>query len=95
MDKLTGRGGAPDCPPTKASQVIVDKIEHLIVRANNLASTAGGLSTFMLGPKAAAPQVEAEKKAGSFAEEVLRRLEDLGNTIGEAQGYLDELRSQF
>ena len=89
------RGLGRDAAPTKVSQVILDKIEHLVVRAHNLTSTAAGLSSFMIGPKPAAPRPEPEKKGGSFAEEVLARLEEVGRSIGEAQDHLDDLRSQF
>ena len=95
MERLASGAMKADCAPTKGSQIIIDKVEHLIVRANNLTSTAAGLSTFMLGPKPAAPRPEAEKKTGSFAEEVLARLDELSHVIGEAQDHLNELRSQF
>lgn len=79
----------------KAGQVILDKLEHVIVRANNLTSTAAGLAQFMIGPRPEPPSPETMKSTGCYVDEVLARLNELGRIIGEAQNHLDELRSQF
>ncbi len=95
MDRNTGCVKV-DAPPTKVGTIILDKLEHLIVRANNLTSTAAGLSTFMLGPKPEKPSADAPTKStGSYADEVLTRLNELGRIIGEGQDHLEDLRSQF
>ena len=95
MERLSTGCMKNDVAPAKVGQVIIDKLEHAIVRANNLNSTAAGLAEFMLGPKPAQPRAEAPKSTGCFADELKARLDELSQIIGEAQGHLEELRSQF
>ncbi len=92
----TGQGCMKaDVAPAKAGQTIMDKLEHAIVRANNLNSAAAGITEFMLGPRPPRARAEVEKSTGCFVDEIKVRLDELNEIIGEAHGYLDELRQQF
>ena len=93
-DRNTGCMKA-DVAPAKAGQIIMDRLEHAIVRANNLKATAAGITEFMLGARPPKAKAEVEKSTGCFVDDIKVRLDELNEIIGEAHGYLEELRSQF
>ena len=90
MDKTTGA-----CKATKASQVILDKADHLMVRAENLRAVAAGLEGFLIGPKPEPTSPEKTAPSCSFIGQVTDKLDELGDVLAEVQGHLDLIREKF
>ncbi len=93
MDRTIG--AKVDAAPTRGSQVIIDRADHLMVRAQNLKEVAVGLAGFILGPEPAAPREKTKAEANSFIGEVIERLVEVDQVLVEAQELLDRLRAQF
>lgn len=90
MDKTTGA-----CKVAKGSQVILDRADHVMVKAENLKAVASGIAAFLVGPKPEAPREEKPVKPNCFIGEVTSRLDEISDVLLEAQTYLDTIREQF
>lgn len=83
------------CKVAKGSELVIDKIDHLRAKAENLRATACGISSFILGPRPGSPSPENPGKPAGFIGEVSARLDDVGQVLNEVQGFLDGVREQL
>ncbi|HDT13901.1 MAG TPA: hypothetical protein ENO03_06030 [Candidatus Aminicenantes bacterium] len=86
--------GSPNKPP-KVSQLILHRADQLMAKALGLKASAAGLAELMLGPTPEKPPAEKRANPASFLSEILGRLEEIGDILADAQGHIDQLRSQF
>jgi len=95
MERMLETAGDGSSKPPKVSQLILDRADQLMARAQGLKASAAGLAELMLGPAPEKPPSEKRAKPASFLGEILDRLEEIGDILADAKGHIDQLRSQF